>query len=204
MGTKMQAAVEACFPGEVVAGRKVGGKPGNNNKRPNGKRPNGKKPNGKKPNKKPGNKKPCPTFDEIMEGIQKATAGHRCIMEQMEWVDDQGEVNKEVMMTDMDSLNSAVTDNMSENDIHQCVNKTMTKMAQNPMHQKCKDKYSEEEQQKLGDTFFKMVYGKCGNKSFIRACTSYVKMEMDNFDFMAHMAQVNSAAGETTDLPAGK
>merc|ERR1712121_318760 len=175
----MQAAVEACFGGdEVVAGRKVGGRPGN---------------------KRPGNKKPCPSFDEIMEGIQNATAGHKCIMEQMEWVDDQGEVDKQVMMTDMASLNSAVTDNMSEDDIHQCVNKTMTKMAKHPMHKKCKDKYTEEEQQMLGDTFFKMVYGKCANKSFIRACTGYVKMEMYKM-----MAQVNSAAGETTDLPAGK
>merc|ERR1719309_772612 len=146
----MQAAIEACFPGEVVAGRNMAAgnkKPGNKrpgNKRPNGKRPNGKRPDGKRPNKKPGNKKPCPTFDDIMEYIQNTTADHMCIMGQMGWMDDQGEVNKQVMITDMDSLNSAVTDNMSEDDINQCVNKTMAKMAQNPMHKKCKDKYTEE------------------------------------------------------------
>merc|ERR1719412_617813 len=73
---------------------------------------------------------------------------------------------------------------------------TMAKMAQNPMHKKCKDKYTEEEQEQLGQTFGMMVYGKCAHRSFIRACTAYVKTEMENFDFMAHMAQANSAAGE--------
>ena len=59
-----------------------------------------------------------------------------CIMKQMGWVDEQGEVNKQVMMKDMATLNSAVTDAIDMKDIDQCVNKTMKKMARHPIYKK--------------------------------------------------------------------
>ena len=50
---------------------------------------------------------------------------HRCIAENMGWMDNEGNTMEDVMEADMASLNPALTDRIDEQDIETCTNKTL-------------------------------------------------------------------------------
>merc|ERR1711890_179940 len=92
---------------------------------------------------KGGKGKKCPSFDDLMSKIEAETADHRCVMEKMGWMENNGTMMKDVMEADMASLNPALTDRINETDIEMCANKTMNMMAKEG--KKCASSYNDEE-----------------------------------------------------------
>jgi len=167
MGAKMEAAVAECFNMSEVMRK---GKPGKGKKGKGGKGGKGKK---------------CPSFDDLMIKIEAETADHRCVLEKMGWMENNGTMMKDVMEADMASLNPALTDRINETDIEMCANKTMNMMAKEG--EKCASSYNDEEIETLETIGMHIAMAECSHKAFMKACGDYVKES-----FMGFMIAANS------------
>jgi len=175
MGAKMEAAMAECFNMSDVM-RKA--KPGK-----------GKKGKGKGKGGKGGKGKKCPSFDDIIIEIEEETADHRCVMEKMGWMENNGSMVKDVMEADMESLNPALTMRIDEEEIHMCVNETMDMMAKEG--EQCASAYNEEEIEILSTIGMHIAMAECSHKAFMEACGEYVKET-----FMAFMMEANAPAAK--------
>merc|ERR1712066_997851 len=95
-------------------------KPNKPNK-PSGKGKGGSKPN--KPNKpsgkgkgkgKGGNSGKCPDFEDIIQMIEKEYKTEYCVLQAVEWVDENGEVDQDVIDEDISKLPAGVQSGLDE------------------------------------------------------------------------------------------
>merc|ERR1711890_175695 len=131
----------------------------------------------------------CPSFDELIEKIDAETAGHRCVIEKMGWMDSDGNMIKEVHDADMATLNKDLTDRIDEQEIEDCSNKAFEMMSKKYGDNKCG--FDDDQVETLSKIGMQMAQGKCAQKVFMKACGEYVKES-----FMAFMMEANGAAGK--------
>merc|ERR1719186_1842280 len=160
MGAKMEAAITECFNMSDVTMRKA--KPGK------GKRGKGGKGGKGKGKGKGGKKDKCPSFDDLIAKIEAETADHRCMMNQMGWLDSGMNIMEDVMEADMASLNPALTDRLDEAEIEMCANETMEEMAKEG--EMCASAYSDEEVATLVMIGYHIAVAECSHEAFMKAC----------------------------------
>merc|ERR1712080_610547 len=186
LGAKMEAAMAECSGGEeMAAGRARNPKPSKGKGKGKGKGKPGK--GGKKGKGGKGGK--CPSFDELIEKIDAETAGHRCVIEKMGWMDSDGNMVKEVHDADMATLNKDLTDRIDEQEIEDCSNKAFEMMSKKYGDNKCG--FDDDQVETLSKIGMQMAQGKCAQKVFMKACGEYVKES-----FMAFMMEANGVAGK--------
>merc|ERR1712154_559322 len=140
-GEEMEKSEGLCMGPEEVepAGRKKGGKKCKKGKKCKGK--------GK------GKGKKCPSVDEVEAWFMEEHEHELCVFNQLGWLSDSGNFSDAAAQADLATLSPNVTAVLTEDNIQQCMEMVMEKMAEDKIVKKCvvdgKGNYSEEEKAKL-------------------------------------------------------
>lgn len=149
LADKMPAAFETCFGDMAAAGRRRGGKRGK------GKR--------------------CPSFEKIMGWVEEEFMEDGCVLQQLGWIDEEGNEIQDVIDADLATLAPGVQAGLSEDALDECVAETIKKM--DAKYAKCADKYNEEETATLEEVGVKIASYKCFMGMFKNACGGYIQSE---------------------------
>merc|ERR1739846_27946 len=86
--------------------------------------------------------KKCPSVQNIKKKIGQEMKVNICILNKLGWIDAAGDAIKEVMVEDIKTLPSEVSDDLSKENMSACAEKIASKMAKH--HERCaeKKKYS--------------------------------------------------------------
>merc|ERR1711983_329306 len=90
--------------------------------KPSGKgKPTG-KPSGKGKGKgKGGNSGKCPDFADIIQMIEKEYKTEYCVLQAVEWVDEKGEIDQDVIDEDISKPPAGVQEGLDEDKMKMCV-----------------------------------------------------------------------------------
>merc|ERR1711931_46952 len=125
--------------------------------------------------------KKCPSVQNIKKKIGQEMKVNLCILNKLGWIDAAGDAIKEVMVEDIKTLPSEVSDNLSKEDMSACAEKITSKMAKH--HERCaeKKKYSSEDVAQLSEMGLKAASYKCFQKQFGKSCQDFVRKEIYAF-----------------------
>merc|ERR1712212_630163 len=125
--------------------------------------------------------KKCPSVQNIKEKIGKEMKVNLCILNKLGWIDAAGDAIKEVMVEDIKTLPSEVSDNLSKENMSACAEKIASKMAKH--HERCakKKKYSSEDVAQLSEIGLKAASYKCFQRQFAKSCQEFVRKEIYAF-----------------------
>merc|ERR1719209_2507864 len=125
--------------------------------------------------------KKCPSVQNIKKKIGQDMKVNLCILNKLGWVDDAGDAIKEVMVEDIKTLPSEVTDNLSKENMSACAEKITGKMAKH--HERCaeKKKYSSDDVAQLSEMGLKAASYKCFHEQFAKSCQEFVRKEIYAF-----------------------
>merc|ERR1712002_955300 len=79
--------------------------------------------------------KKCPSVQNIKKKIGQEMKVNLCILNKLGWIDAAGDAIKEVMVEDIKTLPSEVTDNLSKENMSACAEKITSKMSKH--HKRC-------------------------------------------------------------------
>merc|ERR1712061_923368 len=169
LGEKLMGAMMTCSGSEeeeeeMPAGRKKGGKKCKKGKKCKGK--------GK------GKGKKCPTVDEVEAWFMEEHQDELCVFSELGWLDNSGNFSDAAAEADLATLSPNVTAVLSEDNMQQCMEMVMEKMAEDKIVKKCvvngKGNYSEEEKAKLEELATATAGIQCFLHMFQDSCKEYV------------------------------
>merc|ERR1711983_32030 len=171
--------------GKPSGNGKPTGKPNKPNKpnKPSGKGKGGSKPN--KPNKpsgkgkgkgKGGNSGKCPDFADIIQMIEKEYKTEYCVLQAVEWVDENGKVDQDVIDEDISKLPAGVQSGLDEDKMKMCIQDMMADMKDDLGD--CFDDFTDEQQGELVMMAEHISNYECFMKSFKYACEDYIKNDV--------------------------
>jgi len=168
---KLVQAFSACFEGEdgeVAEERRGRGKKGCRGRKCKGK--------GKRP------KQSCPTVDSILEKIELEMEQDLCVMSQLGWIDEDGQPINQTMTEDVMSLPQEVSAQLTDDAVGECAMEMAmemaTKLAENPKHARCADKYTQEDTDRLEEVGMMVANYKCFQSMFNKACQGLVRSQI--------------------------
>merc|ERR1712128_400375 len=124
-------------------------------------------------------KKRCPSVEDIKEKIGAEMEDDLCILNQLGWIDSEGEAVEEVMTADLMTLPTDVSANLSEDKIGSCADEMVSKMSKK--HRRCAKMYSADDMAQLSELGLKVASYKCFQKQFAKSCQAYVREEIFEF-----------------------
>merc|ERR1712106_526092 len=124
-------------------------------------------------------KKRCPSVEDIKEKIGAEMEDDLCILNQLGWIDSEGEAVEEVMTADLMTLPTDVSAKLSEEEIGSCADKMVSKMSKK--HRRCAKMYSADDMAQLSELGLKVASYKCFQKQFAKSCQAYVREEIYDF-----------------------
>merc|ERR1711962_1035312 len=125
--------------------------------------------------------KKCPSVQNVKKNMKEEMNVNLCILNKLGWIDAAGDAIKEVMVEDIKTLPSEVSDNLSKENMSACAEKIASKMAKH--HERCakKKKYSSEDVAQLSEMGLKAASYKCFQKQFSKSCQEFVRKEIYAF-----------------------
>merc|ERR1719327_1203860 len=124
LGEKLSAAMMTCSGAEEAEGRKKG----NGKKCKKGKKCKGK---GK------GKGKKCFTVEEVEAWFMEEHQDELCVFSMLGWLDNSGNFSDAAAQADLATLSPNVTAVLSEDNMQQCMEMVMEKMAEDKIVKKC-------------------------------------------------------------------
>merc|ERR1712128_294283 len=124
-------------------------------------------------------KKRCPGVEDIKEKIGAEMEDDLCILNQLGWIDSEGEAVEEVMTADLMTLPTDVSANLSEDKIGSCADKMVSKMSKK--HRRCAKMYSADDMAQLSELGLKVASYKCFQKQFAKSCQAFVRKEIYDY-----------------------
>merc|ERR1711892_1281871 len=124
-------------------------------------------------------KKRCPGVEDIKEKIGAEMEDDLCILNQLGWIDSEGEAVEEVMTADLMTLPTDVSANLSEDKIGSCADEMVSKMSKK--HRRCAKMYSADDMAQLSELGLKVASYKCFQKQFAKSCQAFVSEEIYDF-----------------------
>merc|ERR1719427_1534608 len=124
-------------------------------------------------------KKRCPGVEDIKEKIGAETEDDLCILNQLGWIDSEGEAVEEVMTADLMTLPTDVSAKLSEDKVGSCADKMVTKMSKK--HRRCAKMYSADDMAQLSELGLKVASYKCFQKQFDKSCQAFVREEIYDY-----------------------
>merc|ERR1712055_866189 len=157
---------------------------------------------GKKQNKSKNSKKPskpsdfksceasCPSVDEMRSSAMEEMKTELCVLNAIEWMDDEGNMMQDVEDADMAEFPEAVREAVSEAKIKDCAEvATAAKMEAMMKDKKFQKKYgacfknecySEEEMEAMTKMMEMMAGMRCWDRAFTKACKGHIKENLMN------------------------
>merc|ERR1711970_567988 len=125
--------------------------------------------------------KKCPSVQNVKKNMKEEMNVNLCILNKLGWIDAAGDAIKEVMVEDIKTLPSEVSDNLSKENMSACAEKITSKMAKH--HERCaeKKKYSIEDVAQLSEMGLKAASYKCFQRQFAKSCQEFVRKEIYAF-----------------------
>merc|ERR1719154_581738 len=145
-------------------------------------------------------KKKCPSVADIKEKVGSEMEDDLCVLNQMGWIDAEGQADDAVMTADLMTLPTDVSAKLSEAKVEQCAEKMVEKMSKK--HRRCAKMYNEADMAELSEMGMKVASLKCFQKQFAKSCQAFVKEEIYNF-YKEKMNQ-EPAVWETTTTTAAE
>merc|ERR1719427_1980861 len=124
-------------------------------------------------------KKRCPGVEDIKEKIGAEMEDDLCILNQLGWIDSEGEAVEEVMTADLMTLPTDVSANLSEDKIGSCADEMVSKMSKK--HRRCAKMYSADDMAQLSELGLKVASYKCFQMQFAKSCQAFVREEIYDF-----------------------
>merc|ERR1712128_377579 len=124
-------------------------------------------------------KKRCPAVEDIKEKIGAEMEDDLCILNQLGWIDSEGEAVEEVMTADLMTLPTDVSAKLSEDKVGSCADKMVSKMSKK--HRRCAKMYSADDMAQLSELGLKVASYKCFQKQFAKSCQAFVRKEIYDF-----------------------
>merc|ERR1711892_796277 len=124
-------------------------------------------------------KKRCPGVEDIKEKIGADMEDDLCILNQLGWIDSEGEAVEEVMTADLMTLPTDVSAKLSEDKIGSCADKMVSKMSKK--HRRCAKMYSADDMAQLSELGLKVASYKCFQKQFAKSCQAFVRKEIYDY-----------------------
>merc|ERR1712212_1336961 len=129
---------------------------------------------------KGGKGKKCPTMEEIFEDLEDEYGDDACVYYNMGWLDEEGNVNNDTITMDVMNLPPEVATMITHEEVAQCAEDMMGKMAEDKKFKRCSKNYSEEELSLLGDVASLIAGFKCFQDSFNQACGNFLRSQIDS------------------------
>eukprot|EP00088_Acartia_fossae_P011966 TRINITY_DN16105_c0_g1_i1.p1 TRINITY_DN16105_c0_g1~~TRINITY_DN16105_c0_g1_i1.p1 ORF type:complete len:222 (+),score=99.49 TRINITY_DN16105_c0_g1_i1:9-674(+) len=164
LADKLPAAFQSCFPGMENMENRKGKRRGKGKKGKMGKR-----------GKMGKMGKECPSFDDIMVWVEEEFSDDGCVLQQIGWMDADGNELKDAVMADLATLNPGVQAGLSEEAMAECAADMLADMEDKHGH--CADSYSEEELVVLEEMGVRIAEYKCFMEMFQDACSDHIQME---------------------------
>merc|ERR1712128_307757 len=124
-------------------------------------------------------KKRCPGVEAIKEKIGAEMEDDLCVLNQLGWIDSEGEAVEEVMTADLMTLPTDVSANLSEDKIGSCADEMVSKMSKK--HRRCAKMYSADDMAQLSELGLKVASYKCFQKQFAKSCQAFVRKEIYDY-----------------------
>merc|ERR1712029_785314 len=123
--------------------------------------------------------KKCPSVQNVKENMGKEMKVNLCILNKLGWIDAAGDAIKEVMVEDIKTLPSEVSDNLSKENMSTCAQKIVSKVSKH--HERCaeKKKYSSDDVAQLSEIFLKAASYKRFQQQFAKSCQEFVRKEIN-------------------------
>merc|ERR1712179_173280 len=123
----------------------------------------------------------CPSVQNVKKNIKEEMKVDLCILNKLGWIDAAGDAIKEVMVEDIKTLPSEVSDNLSKENMSACAEKIVSKVSKH--HERCakKKKYSSDDVAQLSEIFLKAASYKCFQRQFSKSCQEFVRKEIYAF-----------------------
>eukprot|EP00091_Calanus_sinicus_P020154 TRINITY_DN5364_c0_g1_i3.p1 TRINITY_DN5364_c0_g1~~TRINITY_DN5364_c0_g1_i3.p1 ORF type:complete len:139 (-),score=46.31 TRINITY_DN5364_c0_g1_i3:53-469(-) len=112
-----------------------------------------------------------------------------CILNELGWIDAEGEGIEEAMKADLKTLPANVYKMLSEDVLDECADKLVNKMAKK--HKRCAKMHTADEAAELSKFGLKVASYKCFQKQFAKSCQGFVKEEIYNL-YKEKMSQDHS------------
>ena len=116
----------------------------------------------------------CPTFEDVVGHLHAEFAGHACMLSSLGWVDENGQEDNATIAADLGTLNPAVTAQLSEEVIGQCVMAVLERMSSNPTHEQCANNFDKHQMADIQELAIKMATMECFADTLQTACKEYV------------------------------
>merc|ERR1711970_549968 len=131
--------------------------------------------------------KKCPSVQNVNKNMKEKMKVDLCILKKLGWIDAAGDAIKEVMVEDIKTLPSEVSDNLIKENMSACAEKIVSKVSKH--HERCaeKKKYSSDDVAQLSEIFLKAASYKCFQRQFVKSCQEFVRKEIYAF-YKAKMA----------------
>merc|ERR1712025_764205 len=125
--------------------------------------------------------KKCPSVQNVKKNMGQDMKVDLCILNKLGWIDAAGDAIEEVMVEDIKTLPSEVSDNLGEENISACAEKIVSNVSKH--HKRCaeKKKYSSAEVAELSEMFQKAASYKCFQKQFPKSCQEFVRKDIYAF-----------------------
>lgn len=137
-------------------------------------------------------KKACPTVKKIKAMTTEKMKDHICIMEEMGWIDSEGNEIVEVMKADIASLPVEINANLTDEIIGNCSIEMVKMWSEDPKHKKCGKKLNQDDLAELTEFGLKMASYKCFHSMFSSACKEQVKNQIyELYAELAFLAAMN-------------
>merc|ERR1712079_649611 len=179
LGAKLASAFETCLGGEqALKPEEVGAASERRRRRPNkGKR--------------------CPTVEQIKAKMGEGMEGDWCVLSQLGWIDENGNVKNETTAADLMSLNAEVLAELDESAMATCAQERVEMIGKmmEKKHKRCAKKFSEEDKAELTEMALKIQGYNCFKEMFHSACQKSVKNQIYAF------FQAQAMAAASTDSP---
>merc|ERR1712106_729369 len=124
-------------------------------------------------------KKRFPGVEDIKEKIGAEMEDDLCILNQLGWIDSEGEAVEEVMTADLMTLPTDVSAKLSEDKIGSCADEMVSKMSKK--HRRCAKMYSADDMAQLSELGLKVASYKCFQEQFAKSCQAFVREEIYGF-----------------------
>merc|ERR1712128_377046 len=124
-------------------------------------------------------KKRCPGVEDIKEKIGAEMEDDLCILNQLGWIDSEGEAVEEVMTADLMTLPTDVSAKLSEDKIGSCADEMVSKMSKK--HRRCAKMYSADDMAQLSELGLKVASYKCFQEQFAKSCQAFVRKEIYDY-----------------------
>jgi len=128
----------------------------------------------RKKGKGKGKKGRCPSVENIVEKIGTEMEGEMCVMNQLGWIDENGNPDNKTMTEDLMTLPEEVSSQLTEQAVGECAMDLISQWSMDPEHAKCMKEYSEEELAMLQEIGAIAAGLQCFHDMFQQSCKALV------------------------------